>query len=181
MITLLSESLALVLFELLRRLALHSLVAVRLRERNLHGPAEQWEAVQLVDGVQAGLLAIEDDKGLALTFDTALGDNIDDLAILLEDCPKNLLQEVDLRALIEIVDLSKLACAAECNVSCMLKAGTTHEDTATRLAGAPLQKSERYERFDWNPILGVDCAIGCTAASGDYALHFVSHCEGRVD
>ena len=103
--TLLREALPLVLIVHVRRLPLDRLIAVRLRLLHAHHLAEELEAVHLLDGIQAGLLAVEDDESLALALETALCDDLNDLPVVLEDDGERLLQVVDLLALVEVVDL----------------------------------------------------------------------------
>lgn len=103
--TLLREALALVLVVHVRSLPLDRLIAVRLSLLHAHHLAEELEAVHLLDGIQAGLLAVEDNECLALALETALGDDLDDLSVMLEDDGEGLLQVVDLLALVEVVHL----------------------------------------------------------------------------
>jgi hypothetical protein len=107
--TFLGETLALVLVEHLGRLLLDRLVAVSLRTRDLHVLAEQLEAIHLLGGIHAGLLAVEDDERLALALQAALRDDVDNGAVVLEDDGKRLLEVVDVDALLEVVDLTTLA------------------------------------------------------------------------
>ena len=103
--TLLRETLALVLVEHFGRLPLDGLVAVRLRKRHPDVLSPQLEAIHLLSGRRRGVLAVEDDEGLALALQAALSNDLDDLAIVLEDGVENLLEVVDLLALVEVVDL----------------------------------------------------------------------------
>ena len=93
------------LLERLGRLPLDGLVAVRLRALHPHVLAEKLEGVHLLDGIQAGLLAVEDNEGLALALDALLRNDVDDLAVVFEDDGESLLEVVDVDALLEIVDL----------------------------------------------------------------------------
>lgn len=103
--TFLRQTLAFVLVEHSGRLPLDRLVAVRLRARNLERLAVHLKAVHLLHSVQAGLLAIEHDEGLALALQAALSDDIEDGAIVFEHDGERLLQRLDLDALLEVVDL----------------------------------------------------------------------------
>ena len=88
------------------RLPLDRLVAVRLSPCHTHHLAEQLEAVHLLNSIQAGLLAVEDDESLTLAPNAALRNDVDDLAIVLEDDGESLLHVVNLLALVEVVDLA---------------------------------------------------------------------------
>ena len=87
------------------RLPLDRFVAVRLRARHLHDLAIHLETVHLLYGIQARLLAIEHDEGLAFTLQTALGDYVENGAVVLEDNGKCVFQGFDLDALLKVVDL----------------------------------------------------------------------------
>lgn len=97
------------LVEHLGRLLLDCLVAVSLRARDLHGLAEQVEAIHLIDSIQSGFLAVEDDEGLPLALQAALRDDFENGAVGLEDDVEGFLEVVDVDTLLEIVDLATLA------------------------------------------------------------------------
>ena len=88
------------------RLPLDRLVAVRLGLGHLHSLSVHGEAIHLLDGVQTRLLAVEDDKGLALALQAALGYDIEDRAVVLEDDDEGFLEGIYLDAFLEVIDLN---------------------------------------------------------------------------
>lgn len=71
-------------------------------ERDLNGVVEEVEAVGLVDGLQGGLGAVVDDKGLALGLEVFSCDDLDDVAKLGEDDVQGGLEGFLLDALFEV-------------------------------------------------------------------------------
>jgi hypothetical protein len=103
--TLERQALPLVIVEQFRRLSLDGLVAVCLRPVHLHDLAVHFESVHLLDRLQRSLLAVKDDERLTLALQTALRNNIENRAVVLEDSCQGLLHGIDLNALLEVVDL----------------------------------------------------------------------------
>lgn len=93
------------ILEQFRRLSLDRLVAVCLRPVHLQDLAVHLESVHLLYRLQRCLLAIENNKCLALSLQTALRDNIENRTVVLEDSCQGLLHGIDLNALLEVVDL----------------------------------------------------------------------------
>ena len=91
------------------RLALQGLVAVAPGHGHTHDLAVQLEAVHLLDGIQACLLAVEHDKRLPLPFQAVLNDDVEDGAIVLEDGGQSCLHLLILDPLLEVIDLHLLA------------------------------------------------------------------------
>jgi hypothetical protein len=87
---------------------------MRLRARNLDRLAVQFEPAHVLDGVERALFGVEDDEGLALALERALGDDVEDRAVVLEDAREGFLHSIDLHALFEVGDLCLLG-AAVCN------------------------------------------------------------------
>jgi hypothetical protein len=104
------------LLEHLRRLALHRLIRMRLRSCNLDGLAVELKPTHVLDGVERALLGVEHDEGLALALERALGDDVEDRAVVLEDAREGFFHGVDFHALFEVGDLEVLGLgAAVCN------------------------------------------------------------------
>lgn len=82
---------ALVLLQLfLVALPLHRSIAPGLGKVEDHGLAEQFEAVDLVNGIGGALGRVEDDKGLSLALQTALRNNINHVSIFGKDLAQSL-------------------------------------------------------------------------------------------
>lgn len=81
---------------------LHRGVAPRLGQGDLHGLAEQIEAVDFLCCLLRRLRGVEDDKCLAFRLQVGLGHNVDDIAKLGEELAESILQRVDLDALLEV-------------------------------------------------------------------------------
>lgn len=61
---------------------LHSRIAPRLRQGDLHRLAEQVEAIDLLCSLLGRLWVVEDDEGLALCLQVGLGNDVDDISKL---------------------------------------------------------------------------------------------------
>jgi hypothetical protein len=103
--TLERQALPLVIVKQLRHLALDCLVAVCLRPVYFHDLAVHFESVHLLDRLQRSLLAVKDDERLTLALQTALRNNIENRAVVLEDSCQRLFHGIDLDALLEVIDL----------------------------------------------------------------------------
>jgi hypothetical protein len=86
-------------------LRLDRLVAVALCHRDLHLLAIHRKAAHFLDCIDTALSAIEHDKCLALALQAALGDDVENRAIGLEDGGKGFFESVDSDALFKIADL----------------------------------------------------------------------------
>lgn len=101
--TFLGDASALVGVELLLvARALDSDVAASTRQGEVHGLVEELEALDLLDRFQSRLLVVEDDKRLALGLEIALGDDIDDIAVLGKDDLEGFLERLGLDALFKV-------------------------------------------------------------------------------
>lgn len=103
--TLQRQSLALVLLKHVCRFPLDRLIAVCFRFRHLQRLAIQLESIHFLDCLKRRLLAVKDDKCLTLAFQTALGDDVEYGAVVLEDFGERLLHGVDLDTLLKVVHL----------------------------------------------------------------------------
>lgn len=95
--------------------ALDGSIAAGASKGELHGPAEEVEALDVVDGLLGGLDGVEDDEGLALGLEVGLGHDVDDLAILGEQLRQGLLELGDLDRLLQVAAVH--ATSSDCHVS----------------------------------------------------------------
>lgn len=103
---------------LLSRLPLHRLIAVRLRQLNLHGLAIHLEPIHLLHGLQRRLLTVEHNESLALALQAGFSDDVDDGPIVRENGRERLLERIDLDAFLEVVDLRRLVEHRATRVQC---------------------------------------------------------------
>ena len=132
--------------------ALHRSIAAGARERELHGPTEELEALDIVDGFLGGVDRVEDHKGLALRLEVRLGHNVDDLAIFGEELCQRLLELRDLDRLLEVAAIYANRCmlegvknytdVSECNDTYVAFGGAL-------LAGADMMRSEGEGWWVW--------------------------------
>lgn len=100
--------------------ALHRGIAAGAGEGELHGSAEQLEALDVVDGFLGCVDGVEDDEGLALGLEVGLGYDVDDVAIFGEQLGQGLLELLDLDRLLEVAavyatQVSRRTDVSECN------------------------------------------------------------------
>lgn len=99
---------------------LHRGIAAGARESELHGSAEEVEALDVVDGFLCGVHRVEYHEGLALGFEVCLSYYVDDLAILGEQLRQGLSELRDLDRLLKVTavhatDVSRRTDVSECN------------------------------------------------------------------
>lgn len=105
-LTLLCESFSLMLLQSFRAIfALHRLVRTRLGERELHRFSEQLEILQRLYGGFSGLGIFKNDEGLALGFEIAFRDDVDDFTNDVEGAAEVANQVGEFDALVEVFDL----------------------------------------------------------------------------
>jgi hypothetical protein len=119
--TFLSEPPALMALEfLVVSCALHGGVAAGAGERELHGAAEELEALDVIDSLLGALNRVKDYERLAFSLKIGLGHDVDNVAILGEEFRQGLGELWDLDRLLEVADiharkLVKRTDVSECN------------------------------------------------------------------
>jgi hypothetical protein len=95
---------------LLGSLQPHQRIARHTRVLEHEGFVEQLEALDIVDGALRGLDAVEDDKGLALALEAALGHHVQHGAELAEERVECRHECFRLDALVDVADLGDFFC-----------------------------------------------------------------------
>lgn len=77
-------------------------VAPRPRKRELHRLVKDLEALDLLDGLDGGLGAVEHDERLSLRLEVALGYDVDDRSVVGKHGMQDLFESLGLDALLEV-------------------------------------------------------------------------------